>query len=149
MASRITSYNVCYTKLLRIPLPALTAWAAWRIAPGITPIWGPEGEIYMTTRDGTARIPAGGSTPIPLTQRVEGVLDELLDHRGGTLDDLAGGDLVDQVTWELLDGHTKQRALKPAIFSNRRGFVSACLPQVPAYSGMLSVWPTRIRNNFV
>ena len=37
--------------------------------------------------------------------RIEAVLDEFLDDRGWPLDDLARSDLVDQVTWELLDGH--------------------------------------------
>ncbi len=36
---------------------------------------------------------------------VEAVLDQFLDHRGRALDDLAGSDLVDEVTGELLDGH--------------------------------------------
>jgi hypothetical protein len=36
---------------------------------------------------------------------VERVLDQFLDHRGGSLDDFAGRDLVDQRFRELADGH--------------------------------------------
>ena len=35
--------------------------------------------------------------------RVEGVLDQLLDDRGGTLDDLAGGDLVREMRGQAVD----------------------------------------------
>src|SRR5262249_58617700 len=41
---------------------------------------------------------------------VEGVLDELLHHRGRPLDDLAGGDLVHQVIWQPADADLAQRA---------------------------------------
>jgi hypothetical protein len=40
---------------------------------------------------------------------IETVLHEFLDHGCGALHDLAGGDLVDQVTGELLDGHAADR----------------------------------------
>ena len=36
---------------------------------------------------------------------VEAVLDQLLDHRGRALDDLAGGDLIDEVVRELSYRH--------------------------------------------
>jgi hypothetical protein len=36
---------------------------------------------------------------------VHGVLEHFLEHRGGPLDDLAGGDLVDEVVGEEVDGH--------------------------------------------
>ena len=54
-----------------------------------------------------------------LRTRVQTVLHEFLDHGRRPLDDLAGGDLVNQVTGELLDGHTERRRQRAAIFSNR------------------------------
>jgi hypothetical protein len=39
-----------------------------------------------------------------LRARVDRVLEQLLDHRGGTLDHLAGGDLVDQRAGQQADG---------------------------------------------
>jgi hypothetical protein len=38
---------------------------------------------------------------------VETVLDQFLHHGRRPLDDLAGSDLVNQVTWQLLDGHAQ------------------------------------------
>ena len=38
-------------------------------------------------------------------RKVHGVLEHLLEHRGGPLDDLAGGDLVDEMVGEEVDGH--------------------------------------------
>ena len=40
-----------------------------------------------------------------LSPRIQAVLNNFLDHRCRTFDNLAGGDLIDQVTWELQDGH--------------------------------------------
>ncbi len=37
--------------------------------------------------------------------RIEAVLDELFDDRGGPLDHFAGGDLVDELIGEDADGH--------------------------------------------
>ncbi len=41
----------------------------------------------------------------PARPRIEAVLDQLLDHRGGALHDLAGGDLVGEVLRQATDGH--------------------------------------------
>jgi hypothetical protein len=40
-----------------------------------------------------------------LCTRIETVLDKFLDHGCRALDNLAGGDLINQVVWELLDRH--------------------------------------------
>jgi len=39
---------------------------------------------------------------------VDGVLDQFLDRRGGPLDDLAGGDLVDELRRQGADGHERE-----------------------------------------
>ena len=39
--------------------------------------------------------------------RVQGVLQQLLHHRGGPLHHLAGGDLVDQLGFEWMDAHVR------------------------------------------
>lgn len=42
-----------------------------------------------------------------LGSRIETVFNEFLDHGSRALDDLTGRDLVNQVIWELLDGHSR------------------------------------------
>jgi hypothetical protein len=59
-----------------------------------------------------------------LRARVETVFDQLLDDRSRPLNDLAGGNLINQMIWELLNGHanlTKQ--WQSAIFPNPRANV--------------------------
>ena len=48
---------------------------------------------------------AGGCDLDPPRAGIEGVFDKLLDDACRSLDDLAGGDLVDQGIWKLLNGH--------------------------------------------
>ena len=40
-----------------------------------------------------------------LSARIQAVLNKFLDHGRRAFDNLAGGDLVNQVIWELLDWH--------------------------------------------
>jgi len=56
---------------------------------------------------------------------IEAVLSKFLDDGRRTLHHFAGGDLVDQVTRELLNRHAKGRGARgrPAIFSKRRAKV--------------------------
>ena len=83
---------------------------------------------------------------------VECVLDELLDHRGGPLDHLAGGDLVDELAGKNADPHggrslqaigRAERALSDqgVVAAASAALVSvlrrSCLKRVP--SGGLSV----------
>src|ERR671919_493036 len=58
----------------------------------------------VTVKRETAQIQRDRARP-----GVERVLHELLDHRGGTLDDLAGGDLVDQGVGQSPDRHYGRR----------------------------------------
>ncbi len=52
--------------------------------------------------------PRSTSISMRLRAGVEGVLDQLLDDRGGALDHLAGGDLVDEFAGKDTDGHGVQ-----------------------------------------
>src|SRR3954447_9800297 len=45
---------------------------------------------------------------------VDGVLNQLLHHARGTLHHLAGGDAVDDLFWELADGHGRNLVRRPA-----------------------------------
>ena len=48
---------------------------------------------------------AVGEDVDPARAGIDGVLDEFLDHARRTLDHLAGGDAVDDLLWQLADGH--------------------------------------------
>ncbi|MGY3288578.1 hypothetical protein ACVWWP_001645 [Bradyrhizobium sp. LM3.6] len=41
----------------------------------------------------------------PARAGIDGVFDQFLDHARGTFDHLAGGDAVDDLFWQLADGH--------------------------------------------
>src|SRR6266851_2927151 len=53
--------------------------------------------------------------PYGVRAGIEGILDELLDDRCGTLDDLAGGNLIGDIPGEQLDARTRDHTHNPAI----------------------------------
>ena len=53
---------------------------------------------------------AVGEDVDPACAGINGVLDEFLDHARRPLDHLAGGDAVDDLFWQLTDGHEFDRA---------------------------------------
>ncbi len=65
----------------------------------------PEPSSVTATSDGAALAHLDAD---PLGARVERVLDQLLHHRGGPLDDLAGRDLVDQVVGQQADARRRR-----------------------------------------
>ncbi len=77
---------------------------------------------------------------------VDGVLDELLDHRSGALDDLSGCDLVDELGGEdmdrrhvfILPGRVRRTGGRRR--SHARGALTAAKIDDPAADGLSSVW---------
>jgi hypothetical protein len=60
--------------------------------------------------------------PHPPGPRIDRVLDELLDHRGRPLHDLAGGDLIHQRVGEPPDRASFLRAFRFCLWQSRHGF---------------------------
>ena len=60
-----------------------------------------------------------------LRPRIDGIFQQFLEHRGWTLDDLTGRNLVDQVRWQLLYGQSSirlaQRRAQPRASGRRSG----------------------------
>ncbi len=56
--------------------------------------------------------PRSTSTSMRCATRIERVLHQLLDHGGGALDDLAGGDLIDELVGEDTNGHADRESVQ-------------------------------------
>ena len=94
--------------------------------------------------------PSSIATPIRARMRVERVLDQLLDDRGGPLDDLAGGDLVGEMHGQAVDAaasgsHRAHEVPEPGPARPRATETPSMKPRSTPYRKNTSI-PTRSRH---